>query len=77
MYYCKSYKKYKNKYRELRGGGRFPGFRRKKYVNRDEYTGLWKDGVPHGSGIYSYHNGDKYQGNFEQGKKNGHGIFFS
>ncbi len=41
----------------------------------DKYEGKFKEGLPHGAGIYRYANGDIYEGDFKEGKKNGNGKF--
>ncbi|MBN2236840.1 MAG: hypothetical protein JW729_04725 [Bacteroidales bacterium] len=43
----------------------------------DEYTGSFKDGLPHKNGKYTWANGDYYDGSWVMGKKNGKGLFFT
>ena len=39
-----------------------------KYTNGSQYTGLWKDGKPHGKGIYTWADGNTYDGEWNDGK---------
>ncbi len=39
----------------------------------DHYVGLFKNGLPHGKGIYYYSNLDNYNGSFQNGIKEGKG----
>lgn len=39
------------------------------------YTGLWKEGLPHGLGKFEFNDGDFYEGFFAQGFFNGSGSF--
>lgn len=39
----------------------------------DYYAGEFKDGLPHGRGIYRWKNGDIYEGNWVKGKMEGQG----
>jgi hypothetical protein len=39
----------------------------------DSYVGAFKNGVPHGHGLYKYKNGCQYEGQFVAGKKEGEG----
>ncbi|MGC9375584.1 MAG: hypothetical protein ACP5DQ_11160 [Bacteroidales bacterium] len=34
----------------------------------DKYEGKFKNGLPHGSGKYTWSNGDNYDGQFKKGK---------
>lgn len=38
-----------------------------KFPNENEYSGEWRDGLPHGKGTYKWNNGNIYIGNFEFG----------
>ena len=38
------------------------------------YTGEWKAGEIHGSGVATYANGDVYEGNFVDGRREGAGV---
>ncbi|SKB73960.1 MORN repeat-containing protein [Daejeonella lutea] len=40
----------------------------------DQYQGEFKDGLPHGTGTYSWKNGDSYVGKWSNGKRDGDGI---
>jgi hypothetical protein len=44
---------------------------------KDTYEGKFKNGVPHGSGKYTWENGDIYDGKWKNGAKNGVGLFFT
>ena len=46
-----------------------------KYLNKDKYTGAFKDGLQHGKGTYTWANGDKYEGEFKNGFEDGKGTF--
>ncbi|MBQ8019161.1 MAG: hypothetical protein IJ263_02035 [Paludibacteraceae bacterium] len=39
------------------------------------YTGDFVDGLPSGTGVYSFANGDRYEGEFLEGKRNGQGVY--
>lgn len=41
----------------------------------DHYEGKFKNGLPHGNGLYRYANGEIYEGNFKDGRKDGNGKF--
>ncbi len=41
----------------------------------DEYTGMFKNGLPDGKGKYTFKNGDIYDGYWSNGVKNGQGKF--
>ena len=45
-----------------------------KYTNGSQYTGLWKDGKPHGKGIYTWADGNTYDGEWNDGKFDGKGT---
>jgi hypothetical protein len=47
----------------------------KTWVNGDRYTGEFKNGQPHGQGVFYYHNGNIWRGDFKEGKINGNGEF--
>jgi hypothetical protein len=42
-------------------------------LSKEEYKGLWKNGLPNGNGKYIWKNGNIYEGNYEDGKKKGFG----
>mmetsp|Transcript_38428 Transcript_38428/g.34209 ORF Transcript_38428/g.34209 Transcript_38428/m.34209 type:complete len:155 (+) Transcript_38428:101-565(+) len=47
-----------------------------KQLPRDKmptYTGLWRDGQPHGQGRMLYENGNVYEGDFQFGRRHGQG----
>lgn len=39
------------------------------------YKGNWKNGLPHGRGVYQYSNGDVFDGQWRYGKKDGRGMY--
>jgi hypothetical protein len=41
----------------------------------DNYEGKFRNGLPHGNGLYRYANGDVYEGEFKNGLKDGNGKF--
>ncbi|MBE0675814.1 MAG: hypothetical protein IH591_14235 [Bacteroidales bacterium] len=43
-------------------------------VGTDSYQGGFRNGLPHGYGVYTYSDGIKYIGNFLNGKRDGHGF---
>lgn len=46
-----------------------------KAQGTDSYEGKFKEGLPHGSGIYKFANGDVYDGEFRNGMRDGNGKF--
>jgi hypothetical protein len=44
-----------------------------KAEGTDQYLGEFKDGVPHGKGIYRWKNGNFYDGEWANGRKDGNG----
>lgn len=44
-----------------------------KSEGTDQYLGEFKDGLPHGKGVYRWKNGDFYEGEWANGKKDGDG----
>lgn len=44
-----------------------------KAEGTDQYIGEFKDGLPHGKGLYRWKNGDLYEGSWINGKKEGPG----
>jgi hypothetical protein len=44
-----------------------------KAEGTDQYVGEFKDGLPHGKGLYRWKNGDFYEGSWVNGKKDGQG----
>lgn len=44
-----------------------------KAEGTDQYLGEFKDGLPHGTGIYRWKNGDIYDGEWAKGKREGDG----
>ncbi|CAM8643673.1 MORN motif [Oxalobacteraceae bacterium] len=44
------------------------------FTNGDRYSGHWKDGKFHGSGIYFYKDGSTYSGGWKFGQKDGFGT---
>ena len=44
-----------------------------KAEGTDQYLGEFKDGLPHGKGVYRWKNGDFYEGEWQNGKKSGDG----
>lgn len=51
------------------------GFGASEYVGIGDYSGQFKEGLPHGEGRFVYTNGDKYLGNWAKGKKEGSGKY--
>ena len=45
-----------------------------KFSNGDTYDGIWRNGVRHGEGVYSYFNGDRYTGSWVNDRKEGRGT---
>lgn len=41
----------------------------------DRYVGEFRQGEPHGTGIYTWASGDRYEGAWEAGRKHGPGVF--
>jgi hypothetical protein len=46
-----------------------------RYVGGNEYSGDFKDGLPHGNGVMKYASGAKYEGAFDKGQKHGRGVY--
>ena len=44
-----------------------------KASGTDQYEGQFKDGLPHGTGTYTWANGDLYTGTWKKGQKEGEG----
>jgi hypothetical protein len=44
-----------------------------KAEGADQYVGEFKDGLPHGTGVYRWKNGDIYEGHWVNGKRDGTG----
>ncbi len=40
----------------------------------DFFEGEWRNGVPHGHGVYFFSNGDKYEGDLKDGLRHGEGF---
>lgn len=49
------------------------GEAKKRFPNRDEYEGEWKEGKMHGKGVYRYVNGNRYEGEYADDLFNGKG----
>jgi len=47
-----------------------------KFPNGDAYSGMFKNGLFHGWGTYTYNNGDRYEGMFREDMKDGKGTFY-
>ena len=47
----------------------------KSMNNGDWYSGGWKNGTPHGTGLYKWQDGSRYMGPFRDGKLHGHGSY--
>jgi len=45
-----------------------------RYADGREYSGDFRDGLPHGKGVLVLPDGERYEGEFENGKYNGYGI---
>jgi len=43
-------------------------------AGKDTYTGNFKNGYPHGHGVYTWSNGDVYEGEWDEGQRKGEGT---
>ena len=46
-----------------------------KLPNGDQFTGVWKDDIRVGQGIFTYGNGERREGEWKDGFKHGQGIY--
>ena len=53
----------------LTGSGTF------SYLNKDNYSGKYKNGKRSGSGLYRWSNGDTYEGSWDDDKMSGSGTY--
>lgn len=54
--------------------GKFDGYGKVTYLNKDIYEGEWSNDFKNGYGKMIYSNGDVYEGNWVNGEKEGDGI---
>jgi hypothetical protein len=50
------------------------GWGKEFFPNGDTFEGFYKDGFPHGSGIYNWNDGTSYEGVFNEGLRQGKGV---
>ena len=50
------------------------GYGKARLNNGDLYQGHWKDGLMHGTGVYTYSLGARYEGEFVDGRIEGQGV---
>jgi hypothetical protein len=53
--------------------GKAHGYGEREWACGNRYKGDWKDGKPHGQGVYETPN-SVYKGAFEDGQRSGHGV---